>query len=180
MPANFTALIVPVPEADALVRAAAAQFEPTSPLANQSSSVVAAHVTVLAPFLAPENINQRVIDDVQKICSTHRRHHFELGRIATFGAGVVYLRPEPSEALLRLSQSIWQRWPETPPYGGQYATVIPHVTLAIVGDAPEQITRLTQFAKPFLPLHADAWEVQLMLVHDGTWEVMHRFDLGTS
>jgi hypothetical protein len=57
--------------------------------------------------------------------------------------------------------------------------VVPHVTLAVVAHEPAQLARVAAFAQPFLPLRAEAREVQLLLVHHETWQLLHRFELGT-
>jgi hypothetical protein len=43
---------------------------------------------------------------------------------------VLYLQPEPSEPFRRLTAAVAEQWPETPPYGGVYAEVTPHLTVA--------------------------------------------------
>src|SRR5262245_49079116 len=64
---HLTALSVPLPEADTLVRAAARTFEPTSPMARIQVELTAAHVTVLAPFIPPVQVDHRVLEDLQRI-----------------------------------------------------------------------------------------------------------------
>ncbi|HEY3061393.1 MAG TPA: 2'-5' RNA ligase family protein [Chloroflexota bacterium] len=114
---------------------------------------------------------------LRRTCLCDARHTFMLARVAVFDGGAVYLRPEPSEPLLRLMHMVWQRWPEMPPYGGQYLSVVPHATLAIVADEPELVMRVTEFAQPYLPIHAEAGELQLLVVRGQTWQLVHRFEL---
>jgi hypothetical protein len=79
---HLTALSVPLPAADALVRAAARMFQPDSPMATIQKELTAAHVTVLAPFVPPARINERVFEDLRAICARHSRHEFRLKRVA--------------------------------------------------------------------------------------------------
>ena len=134
-------------------------------------------ISVLSPFLPPSLVDDAVVDTLSAICAQNARHAFTLSKVAVFDGGAVYLPPEPPEPLLRLMHMVWQRWPEMPPYGGQYFSVVPHVTLAIVEDEPELIARVTDFAQPFLPIHAEAGEVQLLAVRGQTWQLVHRFEL---
>ncbi|MEV6013635.1 2'-5' RNA ligase family protein [Streptomyces sp. NPDC051976] len=45
---------------------------------------------------------------------------------------VLYLVPAPDRQFRRLTQAIADRWPETPPFGGQFTDVIPHLTIALL------------------------------------------------
>jgi hypothetical protein len=118
--------------------------------------------------LPPASIDAATLDAVRDTCARHPRRPFVLPRTDVFGGSVyvnpdgqvsggmagVYLPPEPAEPLLELMQAIWQRWPECPPYQGVLERVVPHVTVAIVPNDPQQITTVVDFARPFLPIHA--------------------------
>ena len=75
-----------------------------------------------------------------------------------------------------------ERFPENLPYGGAFAEVVPHLTVAQLADRG----RLDEIAADFLqsggrrlPLHARAAEVALMDNTRGTWEVRTLFQLGS-
>lgn len=95
--------------------------------------------------------------------------------------GVLYLAPEPSEPLRRLTFAIWDRYPETPPYGGRYPDVIPHLTVA---DqlADEELDRITakfkQASEGKLPISAVASEIALLDTKSGQWQVRATLKLG--
>lgn len=38
--------------------------------------------------------------------------------------------PEPDTQLRQLTEAIADRWPEAPPYGGRFAEIVPHLTIA--------------------------------------------------
>ncbi|MFI6566135.1 2'-5' RNA ligase family protein [Streptomyces sp. NPDC050534] len=42
----------------------------------------------------------------------------------------VSLVPEPDTQLRQLTEAISDRWPEAPPYGGRFAEIVPHLTIA--------------------------------------------------
>ena len=42
---------------------------------------------------------------------------------------VLYLAPEPAAPFVELTQAIAARWPDHQPYGGEFDSVVPHVTV---------------------------------------------------
>jgi hypothetical protein len=94
----------------------------------------------------------------------------------------LYLAPEPDESFRQLTLSIWNLFPETPPYGGKWPDIIPHLSVAQLAN--EQ--RLTAIAADFamasqrkLPIRAIASKVALMDTRSGHWSVRAMFSLGT-
>jgi hypothetical protein len=138
-----TALIVAVPEAEDAV--SAARLEPDA----SARRGVPAHITVLFPFLPPDEIDPAAL---RELFDTHAQFTFILDRVARFAEGPVWLHPEPSEPFAELTRAVWARWPDHPPYGGIHDDVIPHLT---VSETPVDV----DFA---LPIHARAREVALL------------------
>lgn len=146
-----TALIVPVPEADALV--------------VDGTPGVGAHVTVLAWFLDPEDVDEDAIADVLAPFATFE---FELDSVERFDDGTTWLRPAPSHPFADLTIAVWNRWPERPPYGGLHDEVFPHLTIA---KTPVDVDAV-------LPVSCRAVEVQLLQEDDaGVFQVRRRFPL---
>jgi hypothetical protein len=147
-----TALIVPVPEAEAQV----AELR----LAHDSSAArgVPAHVTILFPFLDAENVDEAAVAD---LISGFPAFDFELDRVERFPDGTTWLHPAPSLPFVDLTAAVWQRWPDHPPYEGSHDEVIPHLTLS---ETPIEV----QLA---LPISARAREVALIEEEepDGRW-----------
>jgi 2'-5' RNA ligase len=116
-----TALIVPVPEAEAQVGELR--------LAHDSSAAlgVSAHVTILFPFVDTDELDDAAIAD---LISRFPAFDFELDRIEQFPDGTTWLRPAPSLPFVDLIAAVRQRWPETPPYEGAFDEVIPHLTIS--------------------------------------------------
>jgi hypothetical protein len=138
-----TALIVPVPEAEAQVGEIR--------LAHDSSAArgVPAHVTILFPFLDTEELDEAAIAD---LISGFPAFDFELDRLERFPDGTTWLRPAPSMPFVDLTAAVWQRWPSHPPYEGLHDEVIPHLTLS---ETPID-------AQLQLPIAARAREVTLI------------------
>jgi 2'-5' RNA ligase len=129
-----SAIILPVAAAEPLVSGWRLRHDPSA------SASVPAHVTVLAPFLAPDRITDRVIAELRALFAARtapRARFARTGRFAPAGAaaGVLYLAPEPADGLRALTETMVARWPEAPPYGGVHDAIVPHLTVAIA-DAP--------------------------------------------
>jgi 2'-5' RNA ligase len=146
-----TALIVPVPEADALV--------------VDAPPGVGAHVTVLAWFLDPAKIDEAAIAGVLAPFATF---DFELDGVEVFADGITWLHPEPSSPFVELTNAVWNRWPECPPYGGAHADVVPHLTIA---KTPVDVDAA-------FPIRCRATEVHLIEENeDGVFRVRRAFPL---
>jgi hypothetical protein len=55
---------------------------------------------------------------------------FSLSAIRRFPIEVLYLAPEPDEPFRQLTLSIWNLFPETPPYRGKWSDIVPHLSVA--------------------------------------------------
>jgi 2'-5' RNA ligase len=161
-------LLVPVPEAEAAVRSWRARYDPAA------RDGVPAHITVLYPFLPARRINGSVLRSVRALVGGIPPIPFRLARIESFTSSDLHLVPEPAEPFIALTKAVHARWPQCPPYGGRFETIVPHLTLAY-GTQPDQ---LIAELRPLLPIEAVAEEV-LLMVHgrDGWWNVAERFPL---
>ena len=121
-----TALIVRVPEAEPHVSHLRHQFDPSESLG------VPAHITVLYPFMPPEEITPVVANQVRAVALSCTAFGFQLSRVGLF-PGALYLAPAPSKPFIALTVALVRQFPEYPPYGGQFRTVVPHLTVAQAG-----------------------------------------------
>jgi hypothetical protein len=165
-----SALIVPVPEAEPVVGGWRARHDPSA------SGGMPAHVTVLYPFRPPDEIDRVTEDELSLLASRLPSFHFELARVGRF-PGVLYLGPEPQHAFVELTHKITARWPDYPPYHGEFDEVVPHLTVS-QGSEP---SGLADELSEKLPIGAVAKEIQLMTQDsDGRWSVRARFPLGSA
>jgi hypothetical protein len=89
---------------------------------------------------------------------------------------VLYLLPEPDGELRRLTEAIAGRWPEAPPYGGRFADVQPHLTIAVL-EEDDVMDEIEAGVAGRLPLSAHVSSVAL-LDYDGTaWRERASFAL---
>jgi 2'-5' RNA ligase len=162
-----SALIVPVADAEPVVGDWRANHDPSA------AAGMPAHVTVLYPFIPPESIDAASEQELEALAGAFPRFRFELADVGRF-PGVLYLDPKPREPFVRLTQLVVARWPDYPPYGGEFDEVVPHLTVAQGSDPPGLGNALSEK----LPLAAEAREVQLMTQdRAGRWSVKASFPL---
>lgn len=80
-----------------------------------------------------------------------------------------------------LIQAVVAQYPQSPPYGGMFAEVVPHLSLAQSENAAELELVLREFApgsEGKLPIEAAANEVWLMDNRNGRWKKRLAFRLG--
>jgi hypothetical protein len=150
-----TALIVPVPEAEPTVGVLRLRHDPSA------ARGVPAHVTVLFPFLPPEEIDMAVLEVV---FAGFPAFEFELDRVERFDDGVVWLRPEPSAPFVDLTAVVQEHWPDYPPYEGAFDEVVPHLTVSASGPVELDLPK---------PIAARATEVALYVEDEATGDWSH-------
>jgi 2'-5' RNA ligase len=168
-----SALVVMVPEAEPLVRPFRARHDPSA------AAGVPAHITLLYPFLAPDAVDARVRDGLRALFSGFAPISFALASIRRF-PDVLYLAPDPDEPFRQLTLAIWRRY-QTPPYGGKWPDIVPHLSVAQIADAAQLDRVADEFAPAAarqLPITADASVVTLLENRSGRWETCEIFDLG--
>jgi 2'-5' RNA ligase len=167
-------LAILVPEAEGLVRPFRDRHDPAA------KAGMPAHITLLYPFKSPNEIDGGVLDTLSHCFSCFAPFEFALTTINRFPGEVLYLVPDPEDPFRQLTLAICRRYPETPPYGGRYSTVVPHLTAAhVVGEQRlgEIARELEQASQGRLPIRAQAAEVALMETRSGRWEINTTFRL---
>ncbi len=154
-----TALLVPVPAAEPLVERHRLAHDPVAPLG------VPAHITLLYPFFPPDAIDESVERGVTGVLEGFAAFEFALRDVRSFDDGVLYLAPDPAEPFVALTNAFAARWPEYPPYGGYFAEVVPHLTVAMPSDV--SVAELTDELRTGLPVEGRADVVWLMEGSEG-------------
>ena len=128
---------------------------------------VPAHITILAPFLPPDEIDEAPL---RELFARFSSFDFVLDGVEQFDDGHVWLRPTPLWRFADLTAAVWERWPERPPYEGAVDVVIPHLTIS---ETPLDVN-------VSLPIAARAHEVVLIEEDEssGMWTTRTRFPLG--
>jgi 2'-5' RNA ligase len=167
-----TALVVLVPEAEALVKVYRDKYDPSA------AEGMPAHITVLYPFKKLDHFGEDVVANLHRLFSQHPCFHFSLGEIHRFPTAL-YLAPRPETPFQLLTRAVAGQYPETPPYGGAFSAIVPHLTIAQATDAH----RLDEIRDAFqrasggkLPIQGYVERVWLM-VKDGRWRPQLAFAL---
>jgi 2'-5' RNA ligase len=169
---SLSCFVVLVPAAEPLVSAARNQFD------SSARRGLGAHITVLYPFMDPARIDAAVLKTAQTAIDVHEQFSFQLKAIEYFSK-VAYLKPEPADPFIALSLSLARAFPLFPPYGGEFAKIAPHLTLA-KGDVAAATQVLAQIAADLaaqgaISTHCSA--VTLVENSSGGWRPLHELKL---
>jgi 2'-5' RNA ligase len=149
-----SALILAVPEAAEAVD----DWREWTSYAKPSSGMPP-HITILVPFATPASIDNSLVDDLRALFSSFESFTFELCVTGRF-PGVLYLAPLPAEPFMRMTEAVWKAYPDYPPYGGTFDSIVPHLTAAEGGA--EILSEAEADLLPTLPIGAEAREVLLI------------------
>ena len=128
------------------------------------------------PFVRPDAVTQEVVIELSGVLAEFRSFDFTLSRLGWFGEEVLYLVPEPSDPFVQITAAVLGRHPEYPPYGGEHADVVPHLTVGH-RDRGALETAAAAIATA-LPIRAHAEEIWLLGTISGVgWERLGRFQL---
>jgi 2'-5' RNA ligase len=166
-----TGLIVKVSEAERAVREWRSRFDPGA------AAGVPAHITVLYPFLPQHRVDAAALAELAALFGTHRAFEIQLAQSRRF-PGVLYLAPEPDAGLRALTGAIAARWPEAPPYGGQFADAVPHLTVAQSQDS-QVLDAIEADIRGRLPIAVQIAAVQLIAYDGERWIQVRSFGLAT-
>jgi 2'-5' RNA ligase len=171
-----SALVVLIPEADVLLESFRTQHDPSA------SGSLPAHVTILYPFKSPDELTRSLSNTLRKLFLKQPSFTASFLEVQRF-PDMLYLVPVPAEPFRRLTEMIANRFPETPPYGGAFTEIIPHLTIAQASDArflDEIAIDFMESARGFLPIHARVDTVTLMVNAGDCWQVREQFPLGAT
>jgi|tagenome__1003787_1003787.scaffolds.fasta_scaffold20351809_2 2'-5' RNA ligase len=168
-----SAFAVNVPEAEPYVAGLRDRFDPSAKVG------VPAHITVLYPFLAPEQIGEETLAKVRRTLLRAAEFSFRLCRVEHFPTAT-YLAPEPSKPFIQLTESLVGEFPTRLPYGGQYDGIAPHLTVAQGQYSRDLVEKELNEKLPPGGIEASCREVVLIENSSGVWKRMQTFPLGTS
>ena len=170
-----SSLDIHVPEAEALLDPWRQRYHACAALG------VPAHVSLIYPFVPPERITPVLLEELRSLFATVPAFRFTLARLARFPeAHVLYLAPEPAEPINALITLLARHYPDTPPYGGAFEKVTPHVTIARSAE-PAVIQQITEAFQHMQPIEIHVKETCLMVEQpDQHWRLHTRFPLAST
>lgn len=148
-------LIIEVPEAEPAVRHHREHLDASAPLG------VPAHITVLFPFMPPETIGPVALAKLGELFADISRFRFRLDHTGWFDEEVLWLAPHDPGPFRALTRRVSQAYPAFRPYEGQYADVIPHLTIGH-GHPVDDLRTAESSVRARLPIEASATAVTLM------------------
>jgi len=170
-PVAESAVLVPVPEADAVLG------DVRRGLDRVGGSRVPAHVTVVYPFVPPDRIDADVEAVLARAVASVDAFDAVFARIEWFGDDVLFLAPEPDTGFRQLTSAVVAAFPQHPPYHGAYADPVPHLTVG-AGAPPAQLTAAVPRVRAALPVSSRISHALLMQgTGDEAWQVRGRFPL---
>ena len=110
------------------------------------------HVTLLFPFGLGES-------GLEELFARWSPLRFALTRVETFPEAAVWLAPEPVEELRERIVELYARYPQYPPYGGEFPDPAPHAT---VGQPADVVEAVREAAEPLLPIEFEVGAATLM------------------
>jgi 2'-5' RNA ligase len=149
-----TALVVAVPGASAAVDRWRERTLDAKPSAG-----VPPHVTILSPFAAPDDVTEPLVEDLRALLLGFPSFDLVLDTAARFAA-MLWLEPTPSEPFARMTRAVWDAYPDYPPYGGEFDTIVPHLTVA-AGD-PRTLDEAEADVRRSLPITGRVREIVLL------------------
>jgi 2'-5' RNA ligase len=171
-----SAILVPVPEAEPAVAHLRARLDGAAALG------VPAHVTVLYPFVPPEQITAGVLRKAAAAVASVPAFGCRFAGPRWFGDNVVWLAPEPDGSFRALTAAVLAAFPQCPPYGGLHAEVIPHLTVGQrPAGGPGALRAAEAQVRPALPIQALVGCAWLMTGSQapGSWQRRATLPLGT-
>jgi len=169
-----TAIVVLVPEAE---QAVGSLYRTHTRAGREGMSP---HVTLLIPFADSESLP---LDEVRAVLGRFEQFDFQLTELRRFeprsGPPILWLEPDPAASFVTLTEALVQAFPDYVPYGGAFAEIVPHLTVA---DARDERTpaRIQRDVVPALPIAARADAVTIVQRVDGRWQPHTRIPLGVS
>lgn len=169
-------LLIPVPEAEFVVRP---RLERSSPeYLSPDADETAAHITLLAPFADLRAVEHGLVSELRELFADVVQFAFRLTEISRFPDGTTYLSPEPAGPFRQLTHELSKRFPEFPPYGGEFDDVIPHLSVSV--PEGEDLDKLRFELGPRLPISAHAREAALFWCEPGASRTLETFSFGTT
>jgi 2'-5' RNA ligase len=165
--------LVPVPQAERVVAEWRSRHDPVA------AAGVPAHVTLLAPWLPADEIGPQPLAELAGAAASTRPWEFRLTGAAWFGRRVLWLVPDPAEPFARLTSRLAEQF-GTPPWGGAFDEVVPHLTVGQADGDPTALDRVADELQARLPLACRADELWVMLATGRRWSVRARLPFGRS
>ena len=162
-------LIVPAPEAEAIIQPGQTPYVPVW------NDGMPAHVTLLFPFLRLDQLGADDLADLTALFAATPAIRATFAAVGQF-PDVAYLAPEPRAWFVSITEALSSRFGLLP-YGGMHPAIVPHLTVARHPD-PAVLSEIAASLVRYLPIETEVREVWLMEeAADGRWHRTATFPL---
>jgi 2'-5' RNA ligase len=165
------ALDVHIPEVEPLVASFRDQYDPSA------AKGMPVHITINYPFIPGVSPNENLYQGLAELFSKIDAFTFTFNQFGRF-PDVIYLEPEQNAPFKELIEKVADRFPESPPYGGAFDRVVPHLTIAHATDEKLLSSiehQLKELAPLYLPMMIQVERVWLMDNRSGSWQEQKSF-----
>jgi len=138
---------------------------------SMAASNIPAHISINIPFVPAMESDSELDKALSDLFSGIASFRFLLTEARRF-PNVLYLAPEPEERFSMLIKAVTDRFPESPPYEGEFDDTIPHLTVAYLDDSQEINVlgdALSAAVEGMLPISGVVTNVLLIEKVDGKW-----------
>jgi 2'-5' RNA ligase len=137
---------------------------------------VPAHVTILYPFMPPDDLASSIRSRLAGIGAEHEPFDVRFGRVGRFPTAV-YAAPDDPAPFLALIDAVVAAFPGYLPYGGVFDEVIPHLTLVESTDV--DLEAISEAVGRHLPFTRRVATLEVLVEGpDGRWHPRWRLPLG--
>lgn len=166
-----SALVIVAPELDAVVGKHRRELD------EAAGWGVPAHLTVLYPFVAPDQVDNDVLERIRRTVAEVKAFDCTFARTDWFGEEVLWLAPEPVDPFKTLTELLAAGFPDHQPYSGDYDEVVPHLTIGYrrFGDLKAAEAEISKELPVRQPITEVAWIVGAQM--PGSWRTAATFPL---
>lgn len=132
------------------------------------------HVTLIYPFTDDSALVAGRIGEVREVLGGFSAFSFQLAEVLQFDnlpdESHVWLAPQPAHPFVNMIQALESAFPEHPSFGGEYSTIVPHLTVASSQDAMV-LRNIERELVDRLPINAVASKALIMEYAEGQWRI---------
>jgi 2'-5' RNA ligase len=108
------------------------------------------HLTLIIPFADSADLDDR-LGPLSRVLGAFASFDLAVRETARFPS-LLYLRPEPEEPFIAMTEALESAFPEFPSYAGGFDEIVPHITVAQADE--EVLTGIERELVPQLPVRA--------------------------
>ncbi|WP_329003857.1 2'-5' RNA ligase family protein [Kribbella sp. NBC_00709] len=177
---GLTAILITVPELAAYTDRWRSVSRSTARPQVPLTELIPPHVTVLVPWVAePTDAD---VARLRSAVSSVEPFELSFPSAGQFPNGTAWLRPEPFDTVRSLLHTVFEAFPECPPYGGEFPDAHPHLTISSSSQGGPAVVAEANAALAATP----APSVQLTELGlwredaDGVWQQFGAVPLGSA